>query len=66
MNLFHEAFPKFDKSISNLIIKDLYNDGFFNTDALSAMSSSSGILAKRTTKLGDLFLELFGINSVEV
>ena len=66
LNLFHEAFPKFDKSISNLIIKDLYSDGFFNTDAISAMSSSSGILAKRTTKLGDLFLELFGINSVEV
>ena len=66
LNLFHQAFPKFDSSITNLIIKDLYGDGLINTDALNAMSTVNGILAKRTTKLGDLFLQLFDIKNVEL
>ena len=37
-------------------ITDLYNDGLMNTQSLHATMTGQGMVAKRTTALGDEFL----------
>ena len=41
-----------------------YADGFIDTDSLNAMVSSSGMVEKHTTSLGDDMIEFFGIEKM--
>lgn len=60
MTLFDNQNPNFDKSLQRIIIRDLFQDGFSNTDS-NGMMSGNGMMAKRTTILGDEFLRFCGI-----
>lgn len=61
MTIYDDIYPDRDKSLDNIVIRDLYSDGLINTDSLNATMSSSGVVAKRTTGLGDDMIEFFGI-----
>ena len=41
----------------NKIVKELHADGVFSLDSLNTVMTGSGALAKRTTKLGDEFID---------
>lgn len=60
MTLFNDRYPNFDNSLQRIIIRDLFQDGFSNTDSNGTMSGN-GMLEKRTTMLGDEFLRFCGI-----
>ncbi len=45
------------ESFINLIVKDLYNNGLFNTESLNAMMTSNGMYASRLTEYGERFLQ---------
>ncbi len=60
MTLFDNRYPTFDKSLQRIIMRDLFQDGFSNTDS-NGMMSGNGMLEKRTTLLGDEFLRFCGI-----
>ena len=60
MTLFNDRYPDFDKSLQRIIMRDLFQDGFSNTDSSGTMSGN-GMLEKRTTMLGDEFLHFCGI-----
>ncbi len=60
MTLFNDRYPDFDKSLQRIIMRDLFQDGFSNTDSNGTMSGN-GMLEKRTTMLGDEFLRFCGI-----
>ena len=49
--IYPEVIPLMDKCIT-----DLYNDGLMNTQSLHATMTGQGMVAKRTTALGDEFL----------
>ena len=57
---FDDHFPDFNKNLQNIILKELFRDGLINTDT-NGMMTGGGMEAKRTTKLGDLFITVFGI-----
>ena len=52
------AFPELaqDRALYDQISKDLYQKGLLNTDGLHTMMSWNGMLARRTTDLGEKFL----------
>ena len=50
------VYPELNNDLFNKIYKDLYIDGMVNTESLNCTMTSSGMVAKRTTKLGDQFL----------
>jgi len=56
--LVENAFPELQgrRNVYDLIWKDLYSRALVNTDGLHTMMTRSGILAKRTTEIGELFL----------
>lgn len=58
-HLVENAFPELRerRDLYDLIWKDLYSRGLVNTDGLHTMMTGSGILAKRTTEIGKLFLD---------
>ena len=60
MTYFDKAYPSFDKSLQAIIIRDLFLDGFTNTDSNGTVSEN-GMKEKRTTVLGDEFLCFCGI-----
>ena len=60
MTLFDDRYPNFDKSLQRIIMRDLFQDGFSNTDSNGTMSGS-GMTEKRTTILGDEFLRFCGM-----
>lgn len=45
------------ESFINLIVKDLYNNGLFNTDGLNGIMTSNGMYASRLTEYGERFLQ---------
>lgn len=49
--VYPEVSPLRDKCIN-----DLYNDGLMNTQSINISMTSQGMVAKRTTQLGDDFL----------
>ena len=57
---FDDYYPDFNKALQSIILKDLFRDGLVNTDTAGSMTST-GMEAKRTTELGDLFITVFGI-----
>jgi len=55
-HIIESAYPlQGQESIYRLVWQELFRDGLVNTDSVGAMSSS-GLMAKRTTDLGDKFL----------
>jgi len=58
-HLVEKAFAELQgrRDLYDLIWKDLYSRALVNTDGLNTMMTRSGILAKRTTKIGKLFLD---------
>lgn len=62
LTYFDDYYPNFDKKLQNIILKDLFRDGLTTTDINGTMTSS-GMNAKRTTELGDLFIILFGVEN---
>ena len=50
------VYPELNNDLFNKIYKDLYIDGMVNTENLNCTMTGSGMVAKRTTKLGDQFL----------
>lgn len=53
-----QAYPELsdNKPIINKIVKDLYNDGLMNTKDLNCSMTPSGMIASRTTELGNDFI----------
>jgi hypothetical protein len=45
------------RELSDKLVKDLYANGLMTTDSLHTMMSSSGVVASRTTNLGNQFLD---------
>jgi hypothetical protein len=64
MTIYYDYYPNTDKSLDRIVIRDLYADGFIDTDSLNAMVSSSGMVEKHTTSLGDDMIEFFGIEKM--
>ena len=60
MTYFEGSYPDFDRKREELILNDLYRDGLIDTNS-NGMVSSSGMEAKRTTDLGDLFISFFNV-----
>ena len=57
-NVLEQAFPELRgrRDFYDLIANDLFRNGFTNTESLHAMMTGGGLLAKRTTDLGDAFV----------
>ena len=53
------AYPQLQKqqALYTLVWKELYRNGLFNTDSLNTTMTGSGMLAKRTTPIGDAFVK---------
>ena len=64
MTIYYNYYPNSDKSLDKIVIRDLYADGFTDTEALNAIVSSSGMVDKHTTTLGDDMIEFFGIEKM--
>ena len=65
MRIYNDYYAKRDKSLDNVVIRDLYADGLINTDSLNSIVSKNGMLEKRTTALGDDMIQFFGIIKYE-
>lgn len=61
MTIYNDYYPNRDKSLDNIIIRDLHSDGLIDTDSLNTTISYDGCLSKRTTDLGDNMISFFGI-----
>lgn len=68
MVLYNETYstPHQKYRLLDIIVKQLYNDGFLNTGDLNTGTTMSGALAQRTTDMGRKFIEFFGLNDVEL
>lgn len=61
MRIFDDYYPNRIKDYDSIIMRDLFFDGLTNTESLNGMMTLQGCLAKRTTPLGDEFIDFFGI-----
>lgn len=54
----YQVYPelKANEGLVNKIIKELYADGMLSTENMNCMMTSSGMVASRTTELGDNFI----------
>ena len=58
-SVIESAYPQLQsqQALYTLVWKELYRNGLFNTDGLSTTMTGSGMLAKRTTPIGDEFVK---------
>lgn len=58
-HVLYDFYPelKTQEELVNKIVKELHADGVFSLDSLNTGMTGSGALAKRTTKLGDEFID---------
>lgn len=58
-SVIESAYPQLQnqQALYTLVWKELYRSGLFNTDSLGSTMSGSGMLAKRTTPIGDEFVK---------
>ncbi len=61
MTIYDDIYPNRDKSIDNIIIRDLYDDGLIDTDSLNATVSWASCISPKTTSLGNDMISFFGI-----
>ena len=59
---FDKHYSDFNSQLKTIILQDLYRDGLV-TIGSDAIMTKSGMEAKRTTNLGDLFITIFGIEN---
>ncbi len=61
-----DAFPslKGQQDIYRLVWQELFRSGLVNTDGLGTTMTASGMLAKRTTKIGDKFLAFISESAI--
>lgn len=52
-----DVYPELNNNLFTKLFKDLYDDGIINTSSPNTTMSGSGMVAKRTTALGDDFLK---------
>ena len=54
----YKVFPELESnnSLVNKIVADLYNDGMLNTSSMNATMTGNGMVASRTTDLGNKFI----------
>ena len=64
MHFFYNRYPDFDRNRATLIMNELHRDGLI-TSSSEATVSFSGMEAKRTSELGDLFISFFGIKEAD-
>lgn len=64
MTVYYDYYPNTDKSLDSIVIRDLFADGFIDTDSLNVGVSSSGMVEKHTTALGDDMIRFFGIEKM--
>lgn len=57
-SVIEHAYPQLQnqKPLYKLVWGELYRNGLFNTDSLGATMTADGMLAKRTTPIGDAFV----------
>ena len=57
--IIEDAYPqlKDQKDLYGLVWKELYRNGLFNTDSVNGAMSGDGMMAKRTTQIGDDFVK---------
>ena len=60
LHYFYNRYPDFDKSRATRVMNELFRDGLITTNS-EGTASVSGINAKKTSELGDLFISFFGI-----
>ena len=63
MSIYDVIYPNRDKSLDRIVVRDLFADGLITIDSLNVTMSSSGIVEKRTTDLGDDFLYFYKIDT---
>jgi hypothetical protein len=58
-SVIEHAFPQLQnqKALYSLVWNELYRNGLLNTDGLGTTMTGSGMLAKRTTPIGDAFVK---------
>jgi len=58
-SVIESAYPKLQgqQGLYRLVWQELYRNGLLNTDGLGTTMTGSGMLAKRTTAIGDKFVE---------
>lgn len=59
------AYPELENPLFNKIYRDLYLDGIVNTESLNVSMTANGMEAKRTTALGDEFLDFILSDFIE-
>lgn len=62
---FYKMFPRCETDIMATITSELKADGLFNDD-MEALIGATYPFIKRTSKLGDKFIEFFGLNEIEL
>lgn len=62
----YDVYPKFKQhdALIDKIIKDLYLDGMLGTDSLNVSMTSDGMIASRTTDLGNQFIRFISYDSI--
>lgn len=60
-----QTFPELNTPIFDKIFKDLYFDGLVTSDSLNSTMTANGMVAKRTSALGDEFLSFIINNSAK-
>lgn len=59
--IYEQYYPNSDKDLDRIIIRDLYQDGVSSVDSIHTNCTASGVLSKKTTPLGDDFIQFFNI-----
>ena len=60
-----QVYPELNNSLFKKIYDDLYTDGMVNTESLNVTMTGSGMVAKRTSQLGDEFLDFILSKNVD-
>ena len=60
-----QVYPELNNGLFKKIYDDLYTDGMVNTENLNVTMTGSGMVAKRTSQLGDEFLNFILSKNVD-
>ena len=60
-----QIYPELNNGLFTKIYDDLYTDGMVNTESLNVTMTGSGMVAKRTSQLGDEFLDFILSKNVD-
>ena len=60
-----QIYSELNNGLFKKIYDDLYTDGMVNTESLNVTMTGSGMVAKRTSQLGDEFLDFILSKNVD-